>query len=74
MDKEMPKMNGSEAIYKINEMVKNGVLTKFPIIITSADNADLDPEIFLQYDMLDSLTKPITYESLKNKLMQFHLI
>ncbi len=69
MDISMPEMNGYEATAAIRNLEAKGGLPRTPIIAVTAHALKRDKEVCLENDMDDYLSKPLSIENLKNKLI-----
>lgn len=74
MDISMPEMNGYEATALIRKLEAKNSLTRTPIIAVTAHALKTDESICLEKDMDDYLTKPLSIESLKEKLIHWGII
>lgn len=70
----MPIMNGFEASSSLKEMMREKKIEDFPIVAISAGNSESEQQMCHEAGMIDSLGKPITFQKLKDKLEQYHII
>ena len=67
MDLQMPVMGGFEATEYIRKILKNDI----PIIALTAAAMKGDREKCIDAGMNDYMTKPVTKETLKDKILQY---
>ena len=73
MDVSMPNMNGYEATQKIRELEKQNGQDRTPIIAITAHTLKGDKEKCLEAGMDDYVSKPISIESLRKRLVHWGL-
>lgn len=74
MDCFMPVMNGIEATKRLNRMIEEIEVQPAPIIGLSAFSSEDEMTMCREAGMTEVIGKPISFENLRGKLMQYHII
>lgn len=66
LDLEMPVMDGRQVL---NEMRSNGMLDKYPVIILTSDNDDINESLCLELGAMAYIIKPLQAKTDKTRIM-----